>query len=128
MSIKRSKQMKDVQEEAFNLFKKKNSDYGDSFATFGPIGVIIRMQDKINRLVSVSKKNVSFVRDESLRDTLMDLHNYSAMAIMLLDEENDSTFIPIKEEIKEYTTGKSKESLPKQDFLDSLEENGFYGC
>ena len=27
------------------------------------------------------------VNDESLRDTLIDLHNYSAMAVMLMDEE-----------------------------------------
>ena len=87
MSFNRVKQMTDVQNEALELFKKKNTDYGDSFATYGPIGVIVRMQDKINRLVSVSKRDVSLVRDESLRDTLIDLHNYSAMAIMLLDEK-----------------------------------------
>ena len=27
------------------------------------------------------------VNDEQVRDTLIDLHNYSAMAIMLLDEK-----------------------------------------
>lgn len=83
----RVKQMTSVHSEALELFKKKNADYGDSFATFGPIGVIVRMQDKINRLVSLSKNSVSFVSDESLRDTLIDLHNYSAMAVMLLDEK-----------------------------------------
>ena len=83
----RVKQMINVHSEALALFKKKNADYGDSFATFGPIGVIVRMQDKINRLVSLSKNSVSFVSDESLRDTLIDLHNYSAMAVMLLDEK-----------------------------------------
>jgi hypothetical protein len=29
---------------------------------------------------------VNMVDDESLRDTLMDLHNYAAMGVMLLDE------------------------------------------
>lgn len=79
-----------VQREAFELFKKKNQDYGDAFATFGPVGVIVRMGDKINRLTSVSKNGVNLVDNESLRDTLIDLHNYSAMAIMLLDEDNKS--------------------------------------
>lgn len=83
----RVKQMITIHSEALELFKKKNADYGDSFATFGPIGVIVRMQDKINRLVSLSKNSVSFVNDETLRDTLIDLHNYSAMAVMLLDEK-----------------------------------------
>ena len=55
---------------------------------FGPIGVIVRMGDKINRLTSVTKNGVNLVDNESLRDTLIDLHNYSAMAVMLLDEKN----------------------------------------
>ena len=79
--------MKNIQDEARELFKKKNADYGDSFATYGPIGVLVRMGDKINRLQSIEKNKVSFVNDESMRDTLIDLHNYSAMAIMLLDEK-----------------------------------------
>ena len=85
----RLNQMMKVQREAFQLFKKKNQDYGDAFATFGPVGVIVRMGDKINRLTSVSKNGVNLVDNESLRDTLIDLHNYSAMAIMLLDEKKD---------------------------------------
>ena len=40
------------------------------------------MQDKINRLANITKTNITLVESESLRDTLIDLHNYSAMAIM----------------------------------------------
>jgi hypothetical protein len=87
--MSRSQQLLKVQDEALQLFTKKNKDYGDSFATFGSIGVIVRMQDKINRLVSIDKNNITCVYDESLRDTLIDLHNYSAMAIMLIDEKSD---------------------------------------
>ena len=83
----RVQQMKQIQEEGLQLFTKKNKDYGDSFSQFGPIGVIIRMQDKINRLANITKTNITLVESESLRDTLIDLHNYSAMAIMLLDEK-----------------------------------------
>lgn len=85
----RPQQLKRVQEEGYELFKKKNADYGDAFATYGPIGVIVRLGDKIQRLMSVSKSNLQCVEDESLRDTLIDLHNYSAMAIMLMDESNE---------------------------------------
>ena len=85
----RETQMVKVQSEAFALFKKKNQDYGDAFATFGPVGVIVRMGDKINRLTSVTKNGVTLVNNESLRDTLIDLHNYSAMAVMLLDENKN---------------------------------------
>ena len=66
------------------MFEKKNRDYGDAFANYGPVGVIVRMGDKIQRLSIVSKNGISLVNNESLRDTLIDLHNYSAMAIMLL--------------------------------------------
>ena len=85
----RLQQMTKVQKEAFSLFEKKNKDYGDAFATFGPVGVIVRMGDKINRLTSVTRNGVNLVDNESLRDTLIDLHNYSAMAVMLLDEDKN---------------------------------------
>ena len=83
----RVSQYKAVQKEAIELFQRKNKDYGDAFANYGPVGVIVRMGDKINRLSSVTKNQVSLVQNESIRDTLIDLHNYAAMAIMLLDEK-----------------------------------------
>ena len=85
----RVNQMSSVQSEALELFRKKNADYGDAFATYGPIGVIVRMGDKINRLVSINQNGVTLVDSESVRDTLIDLHNYAAMAVMLLDEKKD---------------------------------------
>lgn len=86
MSVDRIQQFSLVQNEGLELFKKKNTDYGDAFANYGPVGVIVRMGDKIQRLVSVSNNKISLVNTESIRDTLIDLHNYAAMAIMLLDE------------------------------------------
>ena len=80
-------QLKTVQEEAAKLFERKNKDYGDAFANYGPIGVIVRMGDKINRLSSVTNNGINLIKTESIRDTLIDLHNYSAMAIMLMDED-----------------------------------------
>ena len=37
--------------------------------------------------LSITKNGVNLVNDESIRDTMIDLHNYSAMALMLLDEK-----------------------------------------
>jgi len=87
MSGKREEQLSKIQAEALELFSRKNKDYGDAFANFGTIGVLVRLSDKISRAVSISNKNVTLVKDESLRDTLIDLHNYAAMAIMLMDEK-----------------------------------------
>ena len=83
----RVSQYQAVQKEAIELFQRKNQDYGDAFANYGPVGVIVRMGDKINRLSSVTKNQVSLVQNESIRDTLIDLHNYAAMAIILMDEK-----------------------------------------
>ena len=83
---KRVEQMQAIQEEARNLFAKKNRDYGDAFAEFGPVGVIVRMGDKIKRLVSINNSGVTLVDSESIRDTLIDLHNYAAMAIMTMED------------------------------------------
>ena len=74
-----------VQKEGLELFKRKNKDYGNAFALYGPIGVIIRMNDKVNRLMSVTNQGINLVQTETLRDTLIDLHNYSAMVITLMD-------------------------------------------
>lgn len=86
-------QLKQVQEEAHALFTSKNADYGDAFANHGPIGVLVRLGDKIQRLQKITKTKVHLVKTESLRDTLIDLHNYAAMAVMLLDENNLDTTI-----------------------------------
>lgn len=94
--MNRPDQLKKVQKEAFELFCKKNQDYGDSFATYGTVGVIVRLGDKIKRLLSVSEKGVTMVNTESLRDTLIDLHNYAAMGVMLMDEKKETVNVVVK--------------------------------
>ena len=79
----RVEQLQKVQSECLELFKKKNQDYGDAFAKYGVIGVLVRISDKLQRLQSITKNQVTLVNDEKLEDTLMDLHNYSAMALIL---------------------------------------------
>jgi hypothetical protein len=91
----RIKQLQTVHAEALELFKKKNADYGDAFANYGPVGVLVRMGDKISRLQSISATGVNLVEGEKLRDTLIDLHNYSAMAIMLMDENASAKGIEV---------------------------------
>ena len=85
----RTQQLENVQKDALEMFKKKNADYGDAFAKFGVIGVLMRIEDKIQRSLSITKNGIQLVSDESIRDTLMDLHNYAAMGIMLLDEKKN---------------------------------------
>jgi len=76
--------MKKIQAEGLELFIKKNADYGNSYKQFGLIGVLVRLQDKINRALHVTQNSIQ-VKDETLRDTLIDLHNYAAMALMEME-------------------------------------------
>ena len=85
----RVKQLDIIQLEERTLFVNKNKDYGDAFATYGPVGVLVRIGDKIQRLQSINKTGITLVEDEKLRDTLIDLHNYAAMAVMLMDENDN---------------------------------------
>lgn len=75
--------------EMLEIYKAKNKDYGDSFSEsfeeFGLIAPVVRMNDKINRIKSLSKKGGRQVKDESLRDSLMDLANYALMTVVELD-------------------------------------------
>lgn len=79
----------EVTKELNELYVAKNSDYGNSFNDllyeFGLITVVIRLQDKMNRLKTIAKNDGEYcVKDETIRDTLMDLANYSIMALMRL--------------------------------------------
>jgi hypothetical protein len=79
-------QMMNVQSNALDLFAKKNADYGDAFAQYGIIGVLIRIQDKIKRALTITSNNINLVDDENIADTMLDLHNYAAMALILMEE------------------------------------------
>lgn len=89
-NINRVEQLKQIHNETLEVFIKKNTDYGDAFAKFGLIGVLVRIEDKIQRSLSISNSGIILVKDEGLRDTLLDLHNYAAMAIMLMDENGNN--------------------------------------
>lgn len=78
--------------ELNNIYAKKNHDYGDSFhQTFLEEGFAmsrIRLSDKLNRFKALTKKPVldQQVKDESIRDTLIDLANYALMTVLEMEE------------------------------------------
>lgn len=85
VEMNRVEQMKKIHADALELFTRKNADYGDAFAKFGIIGILMRIEDKIQRSLSITKNGVQMVNDETMKDTLLDLHNYAAMGLMLLE-------------------------------------------
>ncbi len=88
-----------------DIYKRKNSDYGDSFGeTYRKLGIIsavTRLTDKYNRLVSLSTKDKSkqLVNDESITDTLYDMANYAIMTIIELDNQENQQ---CEKEVKQY--------------------------
>lgn len=79
--------------EANDLYARKNADYGDSFHTSfkeeGMAMVRIRLGDKLNRFKTLSCGTEQQVKDESIRDTLMDLANYALMAVLEMEVASD---------------------------------------
>jgi len=49
--MNRVEQMKRIRDEGIALFAMKNIDYGDAFAKYGVIGLLIRIEDKIQRSI-----------------------------------------------------------------------------
>ena len=87
----KSEEFKSITSQILNTYIKKNHDYGNSFDKsmdeFGIASAIIRMNDKLERLKTLSKKE-SMVKDESVQDTLLDLANYAIMTVMYLKKQN----------------------------------------
>ena len=83
----------DICSELNGLYRRKNADYGDSFGeTFGKLGLVsavTRITDKVNRLQSLCTRAAE-VKNESIRDTLLDLANYSIMTIIELDASGNT--------------------------------------
>ena len=89
----REELFKQITEDMFELWKRKNTDYGssvtDTYKDFGIVSFLVRMQDKMNRLKTITKKE-ALVKDEKLEDTLIDLANYSILALIELKVEQEN--------------------------------------
>lgn len=82
-------------QEAVNLMRAKNHDYSggqdesDPFLNFTrverlgitdtKIGFMVRMTDKISRLITFIHNGSFKTKDEALKDTILDLINYSIL-------------------------------------------------
>ena len=81
----------DITTNMAKTYAAKNHDYGDSFEhscnKFGIIAAVVRMGDKMNRLESLAVKRAE-VKDEPIKDTLLDLANYAIMTVMWLNSQS----------------------------------------
>jgi hypothetical protein len=78
-----------ILDAAGNLLLRKHNDYGPkniALSPGGPLnGLRVRMWDKVARINNLLDSGVK-PSNESLRDSFIDLLNYSAIAIMVLDK------------------------------------------
>ena len=81
----------DITTNMAKTYAAKNRDYGNSFEQscnkFGIIASVVRLGDKMNRIESLAAKKAE-VKDESIKDTLLDLATYSIMTLMWLNKVN----------------------------------------
>jgi len=79
-----------VSDELNTLLLSKHRDYGPtniSLAPGGPLnGLRVRMHDKMSRINHLIDSGVT-PENESLRDSFLDMLNYSAIAMMVLDDD-----------------------------------------
>lgn len=84
-----AKAFRDITDKMYDTFKKKNTDYGNSFhKIFKECGMTYaygHMAEKLERINSL-RKNEAKVKGESMKDSLYDLANYAILTIMELEK------------------------------------------
>jgi hypothetical protein len=83
--------LQELSNSIVNVYREKNSDYGDSFSVsfkkYGPISAVVRISDKFNRIESLlALRQERQVKSESIYDTLMDMATYALMTILELED------------------------------------------
>lgn len=80
----------EVSEKCYALFKRKNKQYGNSIATTGLLGAAVSIIGAAARLPIMVVSNSSHGRDisDKLKDVLMDIANYSIIAVMMILDDN----------------------------------------
>lgn len=94
MDMDKAKKHKSITNELQTIYINKNRDYGDSFSNmFNKLGIITaltRIGDKYYRLENIIATNKTYVKEESVKDTLKDLANYCIMTLIELEKEDKS--------------------------------------
>lgn len=80
------KEYGEIQEECYDISKVKNNDYGtETMKRFKEKGLIVRMNDKMERLIQlIWNRKERAVSDEKIEDTAKDLVNYAIYLVMML--------------------------------------------
>lgn len=84
---------KKLLDDMHELYITKNHDYGDSvhetYEKYGLVSFLVRIEDKINRVRTLSQNNEMCVQSEKLEDTLLDMANYAVLAAIELQLDKE---------------------------------------
>lgn len=79
------KKFEEISDALDKFTAKKNEAYGDAYSknyeVFGVTYAAIEVFNKVNRIVTLTKNNLSEANNESLLDSYVDLRNYAEFAI-----------------------------------------------
>jgi len=76
-----------LMKEVFEIWKVKQLSYGPhNISTFGLKGVVVRLWDKLQRIVRLTWMDIGNpLQDETIRDTLLDVADYGLIGVLVLD-------------------------------------------
>ena len=82
---------REIVEAMANTYEAKNKDYGNSFDKsidkYGYVAFFVRSGDKMERAESIITSGKTEVKDESIKDTLLDNAVYCIMAAMKIERD-----------------------------------------
>lgn len=91
----------EICDESKKLFRRKNKQYGDAIWYTGVLGASVELIGAVARLPQLVLRDREHGRKhaDKLKDIFMDIHNYSNIAIMMLDANNwEGEFTNVKED------------------------------
>jgi hypothetical protein len=93
--MNKSNQIQLACHELTTILQLKNEKYGNSFDRtvneFGPLVMLIRLEDKLNRAKQLILNKQKGTSDESLEDTFLDLAGYAILSKLWVEGTNGQT-------------------------------------
>ena len=81
--------MKEIADRLVKIYEEKNKQYGNSFSELyeelGPVSAITQILHKSNRLKALVKTD----NVDAIKDTLIDLANYSMMTLKEIEDRGN---------------------------------------
>ena len=74
----------DVFDGVIDTIIKKNADYGDAWQKWGIFTPLVRINDKIMRVQTLSSGQQALIAEEKIEDTLVDIIAYCLLALLWL--------------------------------------------